>query len=375
MALRKRGKDNFYHAYFRKLVTRPDGTLCYTATTVNLGTADLATARALEAELMAKAKAARLHQRAKAHLARLEAEAGLHPETPPPDHPARVHRRKRLKLSEWAESAAKYRDISKDSAKIFNRFIKAVPERYFDEITPDRAFAYLDENYGGRGKGKSFNNNKTVMNTIFRLLRIDAGIEESPFERIPNRKHESDHQRPFTEEEFRRIYAAAKEPWKTAVLISWWTGLRQESVFKLKWAAIEDDVLTTRPGKTARFGRSVQIPIHPQLAEALAKLPRKNEYVLGCFSFSRVSSAFHRYFGELLDGLGITANEGEVVNFNCLRDNFVTRCDEAGLPRHATRGMVGHVEDDQTDLYSHDLSSARKIQSLPWTSLTEPNKP
>ncbi len=374
MALRRRGKDNFYHAYFRKIITLPDGSLRYASTTVNLGTDDLATARAMEAELMAKNKAARLHQRALSHLRRLEVEAGSRPESDAPTPISHSVRRKRLKLAEWQEAAAKYRDLSADTVMIFNRFVKAVSERYFDEISPERAFQYLNDNYGGAGKGKSFNNNKSVLNTVFRLLRIDAGIDSSPFERIPNRKHVSEHQRPFTEEEFLRIYHAAAEPWKTAVLIAWWTGLRQESVFNLKWSAIEGDVLTTMPGKTARFGRAVRIPIHPQLLAALSALPRKNEYVLGCFKFCRTSNSFHRAFGELLDKLGIVADERGIVNFNCLRDSFVTRCDEAGIPRHATRGIVGHVSDKQTDLYSHDLNSARQIQHMKPVNLDKPDQ-
>ena len=40
MALRKRGKQGFWHAYFRTVTARPDGTLQYKLTTVNLGTAD-----------------------------------------------------------------------------------------------------------------------------------------------------------------------------------------------------------------------------------------------------------------------------------------------------------------------------------------------
>ena len=51
MALRQRGKDNFYHAYFRTVRSTPDGGLKYATTTVNLYTDDLRTARALEADL------------------------------------------------------------------------------------------------------------------------------------------------------------------------------------------------------------------------------------------------------------------------------------------------------------------------------------
>ena len=54
MALRKRGKQGFWHAYFRTVTARADGQLQYKLTTVNLGTADLLQAKAMERELMAK---------------------------------------------------------------------------------------------------------------------------------------------------------------------------------------------------------------------------------------------------------------------------------------------------------------------------------
>ena len=59
---------------------------------------------------------------------------------------------------------------------------------------------------------------------------------------------------------------------------------------------------------------------------------------------------------------------GKVV-FNSFRDSFITRCDEFGIPRHAIRGIVGHTEDNMTDLYSHDLTTARQVQQLPRVKL------
>ncbi len=45
MALRKRGKSGYWHAYFRTIVSQGDGSLKYATTTVNLFTDDLITAR------------------------------------------------------------------------------------------------------------------------------------------------------------------------------------------------------------------------------------------------------------------------------------------------------------------------------------------
>jgi integrase len=151
-------------------------------------------------------------------------------------------------------------------------------------------------------------------------------------------------------------------------MIAWFTGLRQKDVFTLRWDCIEGDVLTTIPAKTSRFGRGVRIPIHPQLAEELSRIPRVNERVLGAWYYG-TSTEFQAAFVKLLKSLGIEDDERGIVNFNCFRDSFITRCDAEGVPRHATRGVVGHVSDRQTDLYSHDLTSARRIQELPWVKL------
>ena len=206
------------------------------------------------------------------------------------------------------------------------------------------------------------------MNAVFRLTLLESGLDESPFAKIPNRTLSSKHQRPFTEEEFVRIYQAAQEPWKSASLIAWFTGLREKDVFLLRWDQIDGDLITTTPAKTARFGRAVQIPLHPQLMEALAKLPRKGERVLGAWPYDP-ATAFRRVFGKLLRSLDIQDNIHGIVAFNSFRNSFITRCDEYGVPRHATRGIVGQTEDTMTDLYSHDLTSARKIQMLPRVTL------
>jgi len=369
MALRKRGKRGYWHAYFRTVMSNPDGTLRYAMRTVNLGTSDLATARAMESELMAKNRAARLHQRAEAHMIRLDVAAGLRPASDDPGKPKKVHRRKRLALSDALETAGKYREIGETAKKRFRAFVKSIKLSYMDEVTPEVAFDYLSRKCPNESSGKNFNNIKSALNAVFRLTLLESGLDESPFAKIPNRTLSSKHQRPFTEEEFVRIYQAAPEPWKSASLIAWFTGLREKDVFLLRWDQIDGDVLTTTPAKTARFGRAVQIPIHPQLMEALAKLPRNGERVLGAWPYDPQAISFRRFFGKLLNDLGICDNDQGMVVFNSFRDSFITRCDEAGIPRHAIRGIVGHTDDNMTDLYSHDLTSARKVQLLPGVKL------
>ncbi len=271
---------------------------------------------------------------------------------------------KRLKLEDVIPSAEKYKDISIDKKRAWDRFTEALSKdiRYADQITADVAFAYLNKHYS-KQKGKTWNNNRTYLNSIFRIILVDAGMMESPFQRIiQKRLDDGEHQRPFTEDECTAIIGAAKEPWRSAAIIAYYTGLRQIDCFALKWSSIQDSIITHMPEKTRRYNRAVKIPIHPELQQHLNTLSHNNDTVVG-FTGSR-KGRFSRYFGELLTELGITDNENGTVEFNCFRNTFITRCRAAGIPEHVIRGIVGHVSSDMTDLYSHDTTGAMAIKGL-----------
>lgn len=363
MALRQRGKQGYWYAYYRSERQTEEG-IRRVMVTVPLGTTDKLEARALEAELMRKNRETVRRARVQRILSCQETLDN----SPQPLQPYRMHRRRRLMISAAIEAAEHHRDIGESQKKIWRKFQREIKLKYMDELTQEKAFDYLEEHCPGES-GKRFNNVRSALHTIYKLTLMESGLSESPFEKIPQRRLRSRHQRPFTEEEFIRIYEAAPQPWKSASLIAWFTGLRQKDVFQLRWDNITEDVLETIPAKTARFGRGVRIPIHPQLLQELKSLPRVNARVLGAWKYIPNDIRFRRAFGEILDRLGITDNARGIVTFNSLRDSFVTRCDEAGIPRHAIRGIVGHTSDEMTDLYSHDLESARKIQHLPFTPL------
>lgn len=273
---------------------------------------------------------------------------------------------RRLLLSNVITTAEKYRDISVNLVRAYNRFTASIPSniKYVDEVTADIAFDYFKSSYGDKS-GKAWNNNKTYLNSLFKYILIDAGVNENPFERVMQKKNLGKHQRPFTNDEINSIIKNAKEPWKSACIIAYHTGLRQKDCYSLRWDDIKDGIITIKPAKTARHGKSVQIPMHEELIKYLETLQKSEDgTILGFIKLSHLGR-FTRYFGDLLDKLKIKDNESGIVNFNSFRNTFVTRCDESGIERHATRGIVGHVNNDITDLYSHDITSAKAILNLP----------
>ena len=365
MAIRKRGKSGLYSAYWRGLDERPDGSLAWISREVNLHTSDPVTAAALDAQLRERERRHSASLRARAFARQL-----MSPDVSAPVSavtPVLEHRKMRLRLDAALDAAAKYADVSPTAARIWRRFARSVTVEYMDQLTPQIVHGYL----GQYEHGKTYNQRRWAIGRICALTRMESGLDQSPVDVIPSRRNDSRHQRPITEQEFIRLYQAAPEPWHTAVLIAWHTGLRERDVAALRWDQIRDGTILTTPGKTARFGRSVQIPVHPQLAAALDELPHVSEFVLGAWLKSgQVQSQHRRQFAALLASAGISSNKNGIVNFNSLRDSFVSRLDAAGIPRHAIRGMVGHTSDEMTDLYSHDLTTARRILDLPAPVLT-----
>ena len=364
MAIHKRGKQGFYSAYFRGLDERPDGTLVMVRREINLHTSDAITAAALDQQLRQREARRRAELRARAFARQL-----MDPGTSVPVSavtPVKNERPRRLRLDAALDAAEKYTPVSVTVATVWRRFARLMAVRYLDEVTPEMVHDYLRQ----YDRGKTYNNVRSILGRVFSLTRMESGVTSSPVDLIPTRRTESRHQRPISQDEFVRLYRAAPEPWHTAVLIAWHTGLRQRDVASLRWSEIRAGEITHTPGKTARFGRAVRIPIHPQLAAALAALPRVNDYVLGRWcSQGRIRAQQKKDWAALLDRVGIADDSTGLACFNSLRDSFVSRLDAAGIPRHAIRGLVGHVSDDTTDLYSHDLTTARRILDLPAVDL------
>lgn len=347
MALRIRGKAGYWHAYYVAWERTPDG-LRRKHVEVNLGTRDRDVAKSLEVRLMRRAKESSAEARASAKI-----EAILTGGT------VQIQRtvKRRLKIAAALERAARYHDFGITAQNYWKRFQRGIGCVYMDEVTPEIAFGYLDKL---NLSGKSYNNMKCALNAVFKTLLLDSGMTSSPFDHLPIRKASTLAQRPFTREEYERLLAVAKSPWSEAMQIAWYTGLRKKDVFGLKWSEIHGDVIRKLPAKTARFRREVLIPIHPRLQAVLSGLKRKGEYLL-----TITKNDYDRGFNALLSRAGIVEDDSGTVNFNSFRNSFISRCDAAGIPRHAIRGIVGHVSDTQTDLYSHDETSARLIQTLP----------
>ena len=352
MALRKRG--NRYFAYYRDI----DGK----QVTCALKTSVKSEAVSMHEKLMVQVRAKKgMHEIVKRFPSTMRPEENIVSIAVQPEH-----KRGTLAISDMWETALKYRQLSESHKKSFDRFQREIRVRYADQVTPSLALEYLEKNYS-KGNGKTFNNNKTILNTIFKLCLVEANLKASPFEKILNRRvNKVESHRPLTKDEYKKIMNSDDKACRLMACFSWYTGMRLETCARVSGAMIDlnDNSLTITPGKTSRFKRSVYIPIHKKLMDYLKTNFEFNEMPFSVQAGFKNEKSFSIRFIRLLKNLNINDTQDGKASFHSIRASFITRMDEAGIPRHAIQGIVGQVSEFTTNLYSHDKKTAKMILSL-----------
>lgn len=283
-----------------------------------------------------------------------------------------VHQRGGIRLADMLECAETKRPISKDHRLAWKRFTKWTTVKYADQVTPRMAQDYLMEKYSG-GNGKAFNNNRTMLNTIFRCCLVEAGITASPFASVINRRVlEVETHRNFTPEEFDRIIAAAPLHLKVLAMLSRWTCQRLETCASILPEMFDFDrlVFVIEPGKTRRFKKWVCVPIMPELEAFIRPLlpdckpgvPIVNNYITGKFkSFDNQNSKLSMYFRRLVISLGIKDTEAGKASFHSIRGTAITWFKEQGIRGEELRSITGHESSDVEDVYARDIATLSRI--------------
>lgn len=371
MALKKR--DNTWYVYYKQ-----DGRIVWRS----LGTGDIK-----EAERHAEAIMAQVHE-----IRRLQRIANAFPQpinlvpastmqTPPvlpavqqteltalPPPSVMQYSSSRFPLAKLYEIAERHRKLTESHSSVWQNFIRRCGMSFADEVTPQAAQKYMDAYYNGKS-AKTYNNVRSALDMIFRSALIEAGLQSSPFSALLQRRLDDvEHYRPFTREETKAILGylsnGRHEYWRCLTMISLYTGLRLESCKRLSPSHIKDGMITILPGKTARFGRAVQIPLLPPLQKYLGtlepELATKETPYCSLFPEELRWARNVWFYGGMCESLGIRDTDDGKVSFHSLRVTFVTRLSEQGVEDRVIRGIVGHSSQQMTDLYNHDSESARK---------------
>lgn len=157
------------------------------------------------------------------------------------------------------------------------------------------------------------------------------------------------------------VRATAGTEYGLAIVIALYTGLRYGDVARLTWEEIDGDVIRRKPGKTARFGIVVTVPLHARVRAALP--PRGVGPVMPSLAAVYGTWRDGEFFADACKAAGI---ERKGITFHSLRHTFITRLAEAGVPEDVRRRLAGHSNAVTHDRYSHDAEAQRRaVDALP----------
>lgn len=220
------------------------------------------------------------------------------------------------------------------------------------------------------------NNNSTIklrlqmVRRMFTWLADEGIIPDTTLyaftrRRLPALPRVANAKRPITRAEHERllrvIRTAGRPWWRTSCIVAWHTGLRLSDVAHLTWAQIDwtEETIAVTPIKTQRIGKTVTIPMEPELVEHLLALRAEPYYdspdVLSDMkAYYGVKCALEDQFRSLLKRAGIVG-----VSFHSYRHAFVSRLANSGINPKIIATMTGQTV-EQIMSYTHVTVEAKR---------------
>jgi integrase len=172
--------------------------------------------------------------------------------------------------------------------------------------------------------------------------------------------------RPWTDEELLKLLQGipTSDPLLPMVALAAYTGMRREEVASLRVEdATEDGALIVREGKSAAALR--RVPVHPALqplVKSLRDSSRDGYMIPGLLTGGMDAKRAHyagKRFSKLKEKLGFT---DPALVFHTLRNAFMQRAEEGGVPESTTKLIVGHSR--QGDITYGLYSPGVKFEAL-----------
>jgi len=213
-----------------------------------------------------------------------------------------------------------------------------------------------------------------ILTGVFAAARRQGFIPSNPAEAVDYLPtHESKAEKgTFEAREVEAVLkATTSEDWRGVILLGYLAGMRLGDALRLQWGNVDlvNGVITFTPSKTARLGKSLTVPIHPDLEAFLLSHPAGKRESAPLFPSlanraiggkSGASMAFKRIMenakvaaGIAREGQGKQGRDVSKRSFHSLRHSHISALSNAGVAVEVRQKMVGH-SDQSTNLgYTH----------------------
>ncbi len=140
------------------------------------------------------------------------------------------------------------------------------------------------------------------------------------------------------------------DKWRAVCIIAYYAGLRREEILHLEWTDIDYDsqvlYVRNKDGHSTKSRKIRTIPMAPQIASALRKIPRLNiqtDYIFRTRNETRLIYNFTRTFHGILSRASLVTEQGKAkFTFHDLRRTCATNLLKSGTPPKVVQRILGH---------------------------------
>lgn len=179
---------------------------------------------------------------------------------------------------------------------------------------------------------------------------------------LPRAADAPDANRPWRPEECRALLDAAPPYMRVPIALAMLAGFRKEDALTARKSALRDGLIEVR---TSKRGRTVRVPVHPELARILGEAPH-DAITLSATSRGTpwTGSGFNASFQKLRNRLEADGVVGEGLTMHGLRHTLATRLKEAGARDEDIASILGQASLSMARHYSKTADTSAKDRGL-----------
>ena len=279
-------------------------------------------------------------------------------------------------LREWL--AGKKQTRSEGTSEIYstviNRFIAHLGKRAalnIAHISPRDVKTLRDSEIKAGKSGRTCNHAVEVIRTAFNAARRQGLIQTNPAEAMDALPHRAEAKGVFTVEQVMNLLEASpSEDWRGAMLLAYYTGARLRDVANMRWTSVDLSAKAIRftPRKTARSGKEIVIPMHPDLEAHLLNIAGQdnpNAFLFPSLAERKTGGdrGLSTAFAGIMEKAGIKVgaarprnSKGRAISrlsFHSFRHGFNSAMANQGIAQEIRQLLTGHASAEMNKNYTH----------------------